>query len=325
MSPLFDFNKEKVGFLKPYFFLSLFLALTILFCTFAYFTYFKRPSFFNLTIIHQANLSGEIDPCGCLISPLGGLAYRASVIKDIKSKNENILFFDSGDLFFRTHTLTEYKPKTLKMFRKNVNALVEYMNYLKVDAATFGDDDLAAGYDFWLSKHMMLNYPIVAINAEDEKKHIKPYIIKKYAGIKLLITGIIDPYQVAPYLNTEKIKITDYDKKLNALIKKENADLVIVLSHSGKLSDRLHVMLVPKIDIILGGHSGYYYGDQTKDNTYIVYPGERGKYISQVNIKMTLDKKTNKYKKEYSSEFFEIDPNKIKPDKDMNEMLKKYM
>ena len=62
----------------------------------------------SFSIIHSSNLRGETEPCGWPKNPLGGLARKASIINQEKSKGSHVLVFDTGDLFFLDKILIQF-------------------------------------------------------------------------------------------------------------------------------------------------------------------------------------------------------------------------
>ena len=68
----------------------------------------KAPN--SITIIGTTNVLGEIDPCGWKKKPLGGLARKATVIKNLINDNEDPIIVDAGDLFLRKE-LSKIKEK----------------------------------------------------------------------------------------------------------------------------------------------------------------------------------------------------------------------
>ena len=90
---------------------------------------------FSLTILHTNDIHGrfeETDPYGQLCSPrdsqvgkcYGGVARRAAMIKEIRSKEENVLLLDAGDVFTGTLWYDTYRG----------NATAKFMNDLQYDA-----------------------------------------------------------------------------------------------------------------------------------------------------------------------------------------------
>lgn len=308
---------------RPYFFVIIVIILIFIGIFFWWHLEKKRPEELRLTIVHSANMSGKLDPCGCLYHQLGGLAYRSTLIKKIKLDSEEFLLFDSGDLLFEYYDINFFPySRRIPRAKENASLIVEILNTWDVTAVTLGERDLGAGYEEWVRLQKKANYPVLSINARDEDGIIKPYLIKLIKGIKILITGVTGAVEVAPYFITDKIKVIDYREPLKKLIEREGADLVIVLSHSGYLFDIDIPRDVPGVDLILGAHTLAYKKADRIRGAMIVHTGEEGQNISKTEITLRLDKGTNTYTKEIESEILEVDP-KLPPDKKIMKMLEK--
>ena len=98
-------------------------------------TFVRLSKEFSLTIVHTNDIHGrfeEIDSYGQLCSPrdsrlgkcYGGIARRATKIKEIRSKEESVLLLDAGDVFTGTLWYDIYRG----------NATAKFMNDLQYDA-----------------------------------------------------------------------------------------------------------------------------------------------------------------------------------------------
>lgn len=56
------------------------------------------PTARTFTLAFTADLAGEVEPCGCAVEPLGGLARQATVLRRLRAERENVLYVDVGDL-----------------------------------------------------------------------------------------------------------------------------------------------------------------------------------------------------------------------------------
>ena len=66
----------------------------------------------SLTILHTNDVHSRLDPFpmdGSKNAGLGGVAARATIIKQIRQETENVLLFDAGDIFQGTPYFNIYK------------------------------------------------------------------------------------------------------------------------------------------------------------------------------------------------------------------------
>ena len=88
----------------------------------------------KLTILHTNDMHSRIEPFpdnGGQWAGLGGMARRAALIKDIRSKEANVLLLDSGDIFQGTPYFNFFGGE------------LEYklMSQMAYDASTLGNHD----------------------------------------------------------------------------------------------------------------------------------------------------------------------------------------
>src|SRR5262245_33078276 len=94
----------------------------------------------SLTILHTNDVHSHIDPFQSNHPPYpgrGGVAKRASLIRQIRKENDHVLLFDSGDIFQGTpyYNMFGGEPE------------LKLMSLMKYDAATIGNHDFDNGID----------------------------------------------------------------------------------------------------------------------------------------------------------------------------------
>src|SRR5690554_2235514 len=120
--------------------------------------------------------------------------------------------------------------------------------------------DFAYGIDGLKEILKELSYPMVAVNAYDEKSNelvFNPYIIKEVNDLKVGIIGIAATIvdKVMPQHSSEGIYFTsgnvDLPKHIDNLKEEKEVDLIIVLSHLGFAQDVKLSQEVSGIDVLL--------------------------------------------------------------------------
>lgn len=184
-----------------------------------------------------------------------GLARTASLIKQARKEAPNNLLFDNGDLIQGT-PLGDYKATESKLKKGEVHPVFQAMKVLKYDAATLGNHEFNYGVDYLKEVLNDAPFPYVSANIykydgdkkeSNDKNAYKPYkIIKKTVKdtkgkkqtIKVGVIGLITPQIVtwdSSHLSKKLITkdIVKTAKKFIPQMKKEGADIVIALAHSG--------------------------------------------------------------------------------------------
>lgn len=152
------------------------------------------------------------------------MARRASFVKEIRNRYENVLLLDAGDAFWSDVPLTR---KTGSLI------IVEAMNMMGYSAAALGEKDLTLPKEALERIISTANFPILSANVlkEDGKLLASPYAFLEVRGHRIAILGLtglpIPPimgYRVLDPLETGR----HYIRKL-----RREADIVIVLAHTG--------------------------------------------------------------------------------------------
>ncbi|MFY0672136.1 MAG: metallophosphatase [Bacteroidia bacterium] len=231
----------------------------------------------SLTILHTNDMHSRIEPFPSNAgrnAGLGGMARRATLIKQIRAETENVLLLDSGDIFQGTPYFNFFGGEL--EFK-----LMSQMGY---DVATLGNHDFDNGL-VGLEK-MLPNANFSFVNANYDfsktilKDRFKPYKIIDKGDIKVGVFGLgIELKGLVPdklYAETQYNEPISVAKEIVAELQTQNCDYIICLSHLGfkndseKVDDHKLAESVNGIDLILGGHT------HTFLNEPIVYENVQG-------------------------------------------------
>ncbi|MFH1640386.1 MAG: hypothetical protein ABIA66_00310, partial [Candidatus Omnitrophota bacterium] len=187
----------------------------------------------------------------------GGIARRATLIKQLKKENPDTLLLDSGS-FFAGGLLDEYAQNTpLDMQRTIIN--LKAMELMGYDALGIGDNEFNYGRDFLEENINKTNLTFLSCNIFGENegsvsKPLKPYLIKEISGIKLGIIGVtgLSALQKAGGFNLTE-PFVSVSKAVEEL-KKNKTDVIILLSNAGEESELGLIKEIKGIDIIIPGY-----------------------------------------------------------------------
>ncbi len=250
----------------------------------------------RITLLHTNDTHSRIEPFGPgngAISGLGGMARRATLVKQLRQQLGPVLLLDAGDTFQGTPYFNRYKGR------------LDYqlMRMVGYDAGTLGNHDFDNGVDLLVDAMASMeqlkhpNPPFAFVNCNyDFKgapalgKRVRPYLIREFPGLRVGLTGVGVAFAglVAPK-NHEGIGWRDPYESLRPVVQRlrevEKVDLVVVLSHlgynlNGSAPDDLQMPgRVPGIDAIIGGHSHTFLETPTR------VPQARGEtLVSQVGF-----------------------------------------
>ncbi|NOH46540.1 2',3'-cyclic-nucleotide 2'-phosphodiesterase [Vibrio rotiferianus] len=208
-----------------------------------------------------------------------GLSRAATLVKQAREEAVNSVLVDNGDLI-------QGSPMGDYMAAKGVNAgeihpVYKAMNQLDYDVGNIGNHEFNYGLEFLKNSIDGANFPYVSANVFDKKTgehYFKPYLIKTHTfkdtdgqshEIKVGYIGFVPPQiMVWDKKNLEgKVfaeDITETAKTLVPQMKKEGADVIVAIPHSGISTDPYklgaensvyYLTEVEGIDAIAFGHS----------------------------------------------------------------------
>lgn len=206
-----------------------------------------------------------------------------------KQQGNEVLIFDIGDHADRVHPLTD-----ASMGKANV----QLMNEVGYNSATIGNNEgMTISKEALSGLYEHANFPVLVENLFHENgqrpKWVKPYqIIKVNKDLTVGVIGMTIPFK--PFYQALGWCIEDPFKLLGPIVKKvrEQADLVIFLSHLGLNFDEEIAKQFDGIDIILGGHTHHVLESGMFVNGTIIHQaGKFGQYVGQLSLTYDHEKK----------------------------------
>lgn len=261
----------------------------------------------NLVILHTNDTHSQIEPTD---AGFGGIKRRKALVDSVRSRHDNVLLVDAGDMVQGTLFFTlfggEVESKLMNYLGYDIQILGnhEFDNGVEALAGFFGKLDaekLSTNYDFTTT-------PLASI--------FKPFTIRHIAGKKIGFIAInLDPKGMISDKNAEGVEYLDAVKAANStawhLKHNEKVDLVVALSHIGYSEDGLvdDVELAQKsedIDILIGGHSHtvidpeltgspqWLIGNSVGRPVLVVQTGKSGVNVGEIVIDLDTFDKTYK-------------------------------
>lgn len=203
----------------------------------------------EIAIFYTGSTHAMLYQCSCPVEPDGGLARRATLIKELRKKYPDSLLLDSG-AYFAGGQLDEYTLNTeLDMRRTEVN--LKAMELMKYDALGISPDEFNFGAQFFKdsSAKLKLNFVSSNINAPSAS----PYIIKDLSGAKVGIVG------VSPEVIKRKaadINVSDPKEAVASAVgalKAKGVNIIVLLSSLSEQEDAALIESVPGIDVLIEG------------------------------------------------------------------------
>ncbi|MFB0710221.1 bifunctional 2',3'-cyclic-nucleotide 2'-phosphodiesterase/3'-nucleotidase [Buttiauxella noackiae] len=225
-----------------------------------------------------------------------GLVRTASLINAARGETLNSVLVDNGDLIQGSPLGDYMAAKGLK--KGDIHPVYKALNTLDYAVGNLGNHEFNYGLDYL---HMALSgakFPYVNANIIDTKTNkplFTPYVIKETAvkdkdgkeqTLRIGYIGFVPP-QIMTWDKTNlegKVTVKDITETARHYVpemRKNGADLVVVIAHSGLSSDPYHAMAensvyylseVPGVDAILFGHA------------HAVFPGKDFANIKGVDL-----------------------------------------
>ena len=242
-----------------------------------------------------------------------GLAKIATLIKQVRKDNPNVVLVDSGDTIQGTPLAYFHNKKN----NTPPDPMMLTMSALKYDAMTVGNHEYNFGLKVLEKARGEANFPWLSANTYDEgtdNTHYKPYIVKEVAGVRVGILGLTTPgvptWENKPnYAGLEFHEpLPEAKKWVPVLRDKERADVVVIAMHMGieedlrtgqlntgsVLNENQAVTIarnVSGVDVIFMGHTHREIPDLLVNGVLLTQANHWGRHLARADL--YLDRTAN--------------------------------
>jgi len=255
-----------------------------------------------ITILHTNDTHSQIDPIPDSDKQWGGkggVARRATLVKEVRSQNPNTLMVDAGDVFQGTPYFNFYKGE------------VEYksMSLIGYDVVTLGNHDFDNGVDALAAAMKFANFEFVSTNYDMRGtplgSRVKPSAVRTFGDVRVGMFGLgISPDNLITPENFRGVKYLDPVGMARGAVRllrdREKCQLVVAMSHLGyypnpkgdQVGDTQLAAQVGGIDFIASGHTHtfmekpYLQKNPEGKDTIIFQVGKSGIYVGRVDFKI---------------------------------------
>lgn len=269
---------------------------------------FAKEDLIKLTVLHTNDVHSHIDPFpenDPKYAGLGGVARRATLVKQIRSQEKNVLLLDAGDIYQGTPYFNRYGGELE----------VKLMSKMAYDASAIGNHDFDNGIDGIVKNLPFFNFPLLCGNYDFNDTALNgktsEYKIFEKEGLKIGVFGLgIELEGLVDKRMYGQTKYSDPEAaaaRLAIHLKKEkNCDLIICLSHLGykyqekKISDTDLAKQSRFIDIIIGGHTHTFldkpvvYKNRDGKEVHVCQVGWAGIKLGRLDITFDRNSKSKK-------------------------------
>ncbi|RDW17160.1 bifunctional metallophosphatase/5'-nucleotidase [Oceanobacillus arenosus] len=271
----------------------------------------------TIDILYTSDIHGHVLPVlyGTNEEAEVGLAKYATVVKETRAKNEDVIVLDNGDLIQGTPLMTYY----LNHGSQKENPMIGIFNQLQLDAGVIGNHEFNFGKEILADAINQSNYPWISANTLDlesgEPLFGPPYIIKTLSnGIKVAIVAVTTHY-IPNWESPNHIKDIQFADAFSTLqrwvtnIREfEKPDVLVAAYHGGLERDpetgeptetltgenQGYQMCeaIEGIDVLLTGHQHRTIVSSIH-NVLVMQPGNTGQVYGKIAI--TLERNNNKW------------------------------
>lgn len=237
----------------------------------------------EITLLYTGETHAMLYPCSCPLEVDGGVARRATLVKNIRKSSANVVLVDSG-AFFAGGLMDEYTQSAeLDMLRtKTALAAMEYMKY---DAVAVGDEEFNFGRQFL--EDAVRQHRFAFVSANSSVPGAVPFVVKRLAGVTV---GIIGATPAAALPKAGGIGISDPKAAVAAAITKAKAagaDCIVLVSHLGESDDLELIKAIEGIDVVVVGGGRLKQEPFSKaGETLIVRPSWQGRRMGKAVLRI---------------------------------------
>jgi len=262
----------------------------------------------HIVVLGTTDLHGNILPIDYYTDKPDnrGLAKVATLIKQVRKDNPNVVLVDSGDTIQGTPLAYFHNKKN----NTPPHPMMLTMSALKYDAMAVGNHEYNFGLKVLEKARSEANFPWLSANTYDEgttNTHYKPYIVKEVAGVRVGILGLTTPgvptWENKPnYAGLEFHEpLPEAKKWVPVLRDKERADVVIIAMHMGVEEDLRTGQLnpgsvlnenqavtiarqVPGVDVIFMGHTHRDVPDLFVNGVLLTQANHWGRHLARADL-----------------------------------------
>ncbi len=230
----------------------------------------SQPQPLSLTIAHVNDTHSHLEPSDnewetFIIDgvntgvKVGGVTRLKTALDELRGSRENVLFLHAGDAVQGALYFNVFQG----------DADFDFLNFLGVDAMTFGNHEFDKGAAFAGRFVAKAAFPILSANIDVSREpslagKVEPFLVKQYGSERVGIIGVTTADTASTSSPGDTVSFNDVTKSVAgsvASLKTLGINKIIVLSHIGYDEDVKLANSVAGIDVVVGGHSHTLLGD----------------------------------------------------------------
>jgi 2',3'-cyclic-nucleotide 2'-phosphodiesterase (5'-nucleotidase family) len=235
-----------------------------------------------------------------------GLAKIATVIRQVRNENKNVLLIDSGDTIQGTPLEYYHNKKN----NQPPDPMMLAMNALDYDSMTVGNHEYNFGLQVLEKARSEAKFHWLSANTYNKgtnQTHYTPYIVKEVAGVRIGVLGLTTPgipnWENGPNYSGLEFRepLSEAKKWVPVLRGKERADVVVIAMHMGLEEDLRTGEInpgqvtnenraiaiakqVPGVDLIFMGHTHVPVPSLVINGVQLIQANYWGRHLARVDL-----------------------------------------
>ena len=256
----------------------------------------QDPQPLSLTIAHINDTHSHLEPSdnewetfvidGVNTSvKVGGVTRLKTALDELRRSRNHVLFLHAGDAVQGTLYFNVFQG----------DADFDFLNYLGVEAMTFGNHEFDKGAAVAGRFAAKAAFPILSANIDVSGEpalagKVAPYLIKYYGSERVGIIGVTTTDTAVTSSPGDTVKFNDVTKSVAEAVRSlgaQGVNKIVVLSHIGYDEDVKLAGAVAGIDVVVGGHSHTLLGDPAQFAGLGITPADetlKGPYPTVVTV-----------------------------------------
>ncbi len=240
----------------------------------------------ELKIVFTGQSFASLYPCSCPHEPDGGVARRATVIKNLRSAHKDVLLLEAGNSF-----ASGPQDQNTENYEKDSRRTDVYLKSLKAmgyDAVLVSAQEYSFGGEF-LKRYT--DIPFVSSNIDGFPNG---YLIKDFGWVKVGVLALSDSQVAAKGITGWQAPLEILEKRISEL-KNNGAGIIILLSSLLPQQDKELLRNIKGIDVVINGSVSYGSAQLTElDGIIYLNTWWQAKKIGVLTFDVSDSKITNK-------------------------------
>ncbi len=241
----------------------------------------------------------------------GGFARLATVVKRYRALAQPNLLLFAGDLISPSVESSVFKGAQL----------IDGMNLLAVDAATFGNHEFDYGPDELAKRVRESRFPWVVSNVFAPGLRpfpgVRPWLVLAPGGVPVGIVGLLteETAVLSSPGNTTFGNVFSVTREVVKILRARGARVIVALTHLSMAEDQQLLRQVPEVDLVIGGHE-HDPLTATVGGRLVAKAGSDAKWLGVTRMRLDGSRSAQ-------HELVDVDE-RVPPDPEMDKLVQRY-